>query len=693
MIEKEKKISFSLIVISSITLSIFFSFYDILKSNPSFQNELEKIIPFFIFTISFYTFSALIYGVIFYISLFTFLKTFHPLSIYNRVKSSDEYDLLCFSGILSFVFSFFFFLFSFILIYRAKDEEFLIKTEVSSSFFAGIIVLFFFLSLLFFAILFYFFNFFFKQIKITKLRKIPLSLSLLILILFVVLIFFTIIFIKISGNEDFRNIIRVPSFLVSFIFFHSGIFIIFSIFKTPLKFITKPKIAISLTVAVLLIFSTTIFSYPRFPQIRDIIERETIFLSKITRFYSFLLSFRENYIEKKIEPLKDEPPENKHEISISPAENKIIEKDEPLKNVIFIIIDTLREDCLNEEITPAISSFSKESVVFKNSYTQANNTPRAFPSILSSKYPSKIKWVKKFRNFSPLRDNETLLAEILKDNGIKTLAVLSHWYFDKKRNIHQGFEIWDNEGEGSIGAENTRITSPSILQRALSHLRKISEEKKNFFILIHFNDPHSRYMVHKDVPIFGNELRDKYDNEVMFVDMHFEKLLKEIKNLKIYENSLIIITSDHGEAFGEHRYYFHGHTLYEEEIRVPLIIKFRGIEHKVIEENVALIDIFPTILEYFGIKYSGEIDGETLYPIIKGEKRKNRIFAELLSYPKWNEDIFALIDGDMKIIFNKTRNLWELYNLRDDPREKRNLFYSEPEKNSRYRSLILQWIK
>ncbi|MCA9521537.1 MAG: sulfatase-like hydrolase/transferase, partial [Myxococcales bacterium] len=368
-------------------------------------------------------------------------------------------------------------------------------------------------------------------------------------------------------------------------------------------------------------------------------------------------------------------------------------------NIIFILIDTVRADHVgfygySRKTTPELDKLALRSIVFKNTYSPSNNTPKSTPAIFISRFPSEIKWNKKFRNFPKVLDENLMFPEVLKRAGYYNVALTAHWYFNpRKRNFNQGFDVWDNAGEKTIKDSNTQISGPTITKKVTEWLPKLAKSQKPFFLFVHYFDPHSRYMVHKSLPQWGKALIDKYDNEILFTDRHLGGVIAQIEKLGLSKNSVVIVTSDHGEGFGEHKFYFHGQTLYNEALKVPLILHIPGRSHSVVERDVSLVDLYPTILALAGVDPVAGLRGRSLLPLIENPKAPwdYPIFAELVRYPNWKEDIKTMIHKRLKVIYHMTRNTWELYDLDNDPGEKKNLFFTHP-KAKAYKARLLHFM-
>jgi arylsulfatase A-like enzyme len=215
-----------------------------------------------------------------------------------------------------------------------------------------------------------------------------------------------------------------------------------------------------------------------------------------------------------------------------------------------------------------------------------------------------------------------------------------------------------------------------------SSLRGLAKAKMKWIVWTHFFEPHSRYMEHEEFPVHTTGLQglqDKYDAEVMFVDKYIGEVLDTLDKTGEADKTAVVIFSDHGEAFGEHRFggermYFHGQTLYDELLRVPLMIRVPGLKPRVVDQNVALLDLAPTLLDLVKAPRPPSMHGRSLLPLLLGEPLPpERIYAEMLPATSWNHNWRALVDGNWKLIQKLSENTVELYDLSKDPTEQHNL--------------------
>ena len=358
-------------------------------------------------------------------------------------------------------------------------------------------------------------------------------------------------------------------------------------------------------------------------------------------------------------------------------------------NLLIITVDTLRADRVNDKTAPHLAAFATTAVRFTNAYAQAPNTPRSFPSFLTSRFPSEIKWVSANRNFPQVADDpvNTTFFEALKKAGLHTTGVFSHFYLKPENGIARGFDKWDDEGALTLHDSNTDVAAPRITPRVIAELKAQISAKKPFVLWTHYFEPHSRYMEHDEFPATHSGLEglaEKYDGEVSFVDQHIGQVLKALDESGLSSSTAVVIFSDHGEAFGEHRFggermYFHGQTLYDELLRVPLLVRVPGVKPRTVEDRVMLVDLGPTLCDLYKAPAPPTFHGRSLLAAMLGDKLEARpVYAEMLPAPSWNHLWKAVIDGDTKLIQKISENTVEVYDLLKDPTEQHNLAPDDP---------------
>jgi len=386
-------------------------------------------------------------------------------------------------------------------------------------------------------------------------------------------------------------------------------------------------------------------------------------------------------------------------------------------NVILVIIDTARRDhfsCYgyNRQTTPKLDELAKEGVRFDDAVATAPWTLPSITSILTGLLPHKH--LAGYAGKDPKTGQEGLtyispsaitLTEALFQNKYQTVGSFQNPFVDPGYGLNRGFEIYDY-----FPGDSLRVRSADqVVDWAMNWLEQNRLKRRPFFMVLHFFDPHLAYnppvefmmpFVYgyrgKMKPPFNpdNEELEKirqgaqkfsdedknfiiglYNGELSFVDYSLGRFFDYLKLNQLYDQSLIIITSDHGEEFWEHGSFEHGHSLYQELLSVPLLIRFPHAENKgmVVKTRVSLADIAPSVMAYLGIEASLQAGGRSFIKmpgaVVKPAARE--VVAEL---NRIGDPLEALYRDQYKLILNITSGGIQIYNLADDPGEKRNLF-------------------
>lgn len=386
-------------------------------------------------------------------------------------------------------------------------------------------------------------------------------------------------------------------------------------------------------------------------------------------------------------------------------------------NWLIITIDTLRADRINPKTAPNLAKLAERGVLFTNVYAQAPNTPRSFPSFLTSRFPSEVHFVKQSLNFSPLTGRDPTLFTALRGGGVRTIGIFSHFYLDPKTGLGKGFDEYKNDGATNLHDSNSDIAEPRITAAVVSRLQSLGEEAKRdpsrrFALWTHLFGPHSTYMDHPEFPA-GKGFRfikERYDAEVQFTDLYVGKILKALEAAGLSERTAIAVFSDHGEAFGEHKLggeplYFHGESLYNEVLKVPLLIYVPGgqaskITPRTVDERAMLVDVAPTLLELSGVPRPESFHGRSLVHLLRGEKTQGPVppaYAEMLPCTAWQKNERVLvdsIDGTEYAIYAKyTDNLSEIYELGADPTQQKNLAYQAADKVRLFQQKLAPYLR
>jgi arylsulfatase A-like enzyme len=388
-------------------------------------------------------------------------------------------------------------------------------------------------------------------------------------------------------------------------------------------------------------------------------------------------------------------------------------------NVLIVVVDTLRADysavgddtspntpCLKNHLMP-------DSLSFKTAFSNSPWTLPSVASLLTSQYPSRLNIT---NLISRLEKQHLTLAEILKERGYKTCAVISHLLLQKKYGLDQGFQTYNEDNISEEFHNHYSISSPGITEDALQFIEK--HKKKKFFLLLHYFDPHYIYINHdisytysgeflsRDISYIRNLVRqDKYEDkdvlylkhsyssEIKFTDFYIGKVIDALKALNLYDKTLIVFTSDHGEEFLEKGWLGHSTTVYNEQIKIPLVIKLpsskRSLEIKEQSSVVSNVDIAPTVLGVLGISRPRSFQGMDIFSDASG----GRVVYSEVTQKEYGDfiDKACVTNGRWKLIKDFILNQYELYNLIEDKNETENRIGSGEDIERSLKMKIEKW--
>ncbi len=367
-------------------------------------------------------------------------------------------------------------------------------------------------------------------------------------------------------------------------------------------------------------------------------------------------------------------------------------------NVVIVSVDTLRADHVGcygyeRETTPNMDRVAEEGTLFE---VVASASPWTLPShvsMMTSLYPASHQCF--LVGGAKLQKRITTFAEAVKNEGYTTHAITTILYLTSIYGFEQGFD--------ALQALGSKTVAERVTDRAIRWLEAHKEEP--FHLFVHYYDPHADYVPPEPYrsrfdpdytgPIDGrsanffdhqdrltqadlDHLIALYDGEIAYVDDQLGRLFEAMKRLGLWENTVLVLTSDHGEEFKEHGYFGHGFTLYDEQLLVPLIVKWAGSASRGlrVKQPVQLIDLVPTLIDFLGMengKGPGDFEGISLLPTLREGGRKKIPYRDAFSQTQLGtEELYANRADGTKMIYDATSDLWELYNLREDPGETEN---------------------
>lgn len=366
-------------------------------------------------------------------------------------------------------------------------------------------------------------------------------------------------------------------------------------------------------------------------------------------------------------------------------------------NVLLMTIDTLRADHVSaygygRPTTPVLDALAGRGTLFENAWAHAPSTRYSIPAILTGRYPSKVSWDMSVW-WPALRPENRTMAEVLKDVGFTTGAILNYHYFDRVRRMDQGFDEYDNSNsvlhQGRDPASTRGSSSQKQADAAIRFLERHASER--FFLWLHFYDPHFEYERHPGTPDFGPGKIDLYDHEIRFNDEQMGRVVARLQELGLESKTIIAVTGDHGEGFGEHGIDFHGYHLYAAQTRVPLVIVAPGLAPKRLSMPVGHVDLLPTLANLAGAPPEASMMGRSLLGEMAGSAPDGdrEVFQEV-SFEGPTERR-AVATRSWHLLYNMVPdNTFEMYDLARDPLERHDL--SGSVENTGLRQKLLSWI-
>lgn len=361
----------------------------------------------------------------------------------------------------------------------------------------------------------------------------------------------------------------------------------------------------------------------------------------------------------------------------------------PNCNVVLLSVDSMRSDMpwagYDRAIAPRLTELEGRSVSYSEAYAVSSYTSMSLGGLLAGRLPSELRRSGYFFGTYP---KEAFFPRELQKAGIHTMGVMAHKYF-ATAGFDVGFDEWKiTPGIVFDPITDREVTSPKTEEIAEQLLNEEENGERRFFLWTHWLDPHDIY-VHHDGIDWGKRDRDRYDGEITFSDEYIGRLLDFMSSKPWASRTVIIVTSDHGEEFGEHRMMRHGFELWNTLVHVPLFIFVPGNLPRRIDVPRSGLDIAPTILELFGLERGSTLEGTSLVPEIYGAPARPRDVLVDLPATSDNARRRALVRGASKLICFGGESYCMLYDLTTDPLEQHGISKGEEfaAMKARYREL------
>jgi len=397
--------------------------------------------------------------------------------------------------------------------------------------------------------------------------------------------------------------------------------------------------------------------------------------------------------------------------------------------LLLVVVDTLRADHLGvygyeRATSPQLDAWAVQAAVFEDVRATSAWTLPSFGSLFTGQIPSRhaagllMSEAGEERRFASLDAGTATLAELLAAQGFATAGVGNNPFLHSDFGLSRGFETWDYV----FGNYARHPRASQLVYWALRWLdaQADSGDERPFFMMLHLFDPHlpydagagargsftSGYDGSLQLPFVGfgeanahwvprreverRFVRDAYDEEILFVDQQLARLFAGLRERGLESETLVVVTADHGEEFFEHAGFEHGHTLYDELLRIPLLMRGPGVEPARIDAALSLVDVMPTLLEALGMEVPADIAGRSFWPLVSGEGSLARplqsaggtLHGQLAEGTLHGPDRKALISDGWKLV-TTAGEAPRLYHLAEDPGERQDLAGQQPERLTR----------
>jgi len=382
------------------------------------------------------------------------------------------------------------------------------------------------------------------------------------------------------------------------------------------------------------------------------------------------------------------------------------------RSVVLVVVDTLRADHLGvygygRPTSPALDQRAARAAIFEHAWATSPWTLPSFGSLYTGQIPSRhaaglLRQGGEERSFAFLDESATSIGEIMAERGFATAAVVNNPFLHPAFGLGRGFETWDYVFVNY--ADYPRANQ--IVHWGLRWLD--ARDARPFLLVLHIFDPHLSYDPPPSVrgrftggyagrlalPLtgFGEHnagwkpraeadrrfVAGAYDEELLFVDRQLARLFDGLEQRGLLDETLVVLTSDHGEEFFDHDGFEHGHTMFQELLRVPLLFWGPGVRPRRIETPVSLVDVLPTLLEALGLEPLPDLAGRSLWGLLGGgsDPVERALVAEGTLH---GPDRKALVRWPWKLVVTAGQPA-RLYDLAQDPGERRDLSQQAPER-------------
>ena len=358
-------------------------------------------------------------------------------------------------------------------------------------------------------------------------------------------------------------------------------------------------------------------------------------------------------------------------------------------NLLLVTIDTLRADALGcyggATPTPTLDALAARGARFEAMTSASSWTLPSLATLMTGRHAATHGAIDDRHG---LTDELPVLAERAAAAGYATHGIGSHIFLGERYGLQRGFATYDDDLAPRYAQRklaHRQITSPELVRKARAWLEARRDDEP-WLLWVHAFDPHNEYRAHEGFTALDEEdPRALYEGEVRFTDHHLGGLFALLEERGWTKDTVVVVVADHGEEFGEHGGRLHRRTLFEEVVRVPLLLAGPGVPARVVEEPVGMIDLLPTLLELLDLAPPAGLPGQSLGDVLAGEPREVRpVVTELEGLRPQR----SLRLGRWKLVGSLLEDFWFLYDLEDDPGERVDVAAQHPERVAALRNLL-----
>ncbi len=360
-------------------------------------------------------------------------------------------------------------------------------------------------------------------------------------------------------------------------------------------------------------------------------------------------------------------------------------------NLLVIVVDALRGDAFysagyHRNLTPFLDRWAREEAVsFRRAYSQGGGSFAAFPFLVAGR--------SRFDLYGPGLYQQNLYFKVAQAERIQHYMVMKEF---GPRDIYPPDLPVTELAIPRADSDRRSATAEEVFDSARKAILALPPNER-FLCFLTLMDVHNDLWKKEEGIDFGDRPRDVYDNNLSYIDRAFSRFISWLKKEEIYDRTIILFTSDHGEQFWEHGASLHGHTVYEEEIRIPLILVSHVIRKRFEDVPAVAADLAPTIADLAGYSIDPTYDdshmGISLVPLIHGNARERYLNRDVVGRASFKRRYFLYRNWEWKLVYLAELDLLQLFNVVTDPGEKTNLLEEKPALATELEQELLEYLK